>query len=68
VLINIVKRVEQLAGVDQRVYWCESTLFKLADVGSIPTNDLKKIKGVNIIITPLTTTHSLKETYRRFCF
>jgi len=30
-LINIVKRVEQLAGVDQRVYWCESTLFKLAD-------------------------------------
>ncbi|PKY61428.1 hypothetical protein RhiirA4_486380 [Rhizophagus irregularis] len=31
VLINIVKRVEQLAGVDQRVYWCESTLFKLAD-------------------------------------
>jgi hypothetical protein len=31
VLINIVKCVEQLAGVDQRVYWCESTLFKLAD-------------------------------------
>ncbi|PKY15172.1 hypothetical protein RhiirB3_427320 [Rhizophagus irregularis] len=31
VLINIVNRIEQLAGVDQHVYWCESTLFKLAD-------------------------------------
>ncbi|CAG8780170.1 20946_t:CDS:1, partial [Rhizophagus irregularis] len=31
VLINIVNRVEQLAGVDQRVYWCKLTLFKLAD-------------------------------------
>ncbi|PKY60079.1 hypothetical protein RhiirA4_483369 [Rhizophagus irregularis] len=32
VLINIINRVEQLAGVDQCVYWYESTLFKLADV------------------------------------
>ena len=37
-LINIVNHVEQQVSVDQRVYWCESTLFKLADVILIGSN------------------------------
>ncbi|RGB22656.1 hypothetical protein C1646_775743 [Rhizophagus diaphanus] len=32
VLINIVNHVEQLASIDQHVYWCKSTPTKLPDV------------------------------------
>ena len=45
VLINIVNHVEQLASVNQYVYWCELTLTKLPD--RVMKNDIKQYGVMN---------------------